>query len=137
MSLKFKSPTDAVIHVASTNGNACRVGPKWREIPPSLVPEAIAAGCISNNMTAADIDAAANKRAGEEAFQQRTVIRNAIIAMLEDEEHRKTNFTKAGTPAMDALSAKCGFGVDRAMALEVWHEMEDAAAANEAETGTA
>lgn len=126
--LKFRSPDEAILHVANTKGHAARIGPEWRELPALLHKDAIAAGAITSNMSEEAIVAQAKALAASRnaEFSQEDEVRKAIQQMLE--EDAKDNFTGAGKPNLNILSKRAGFGVDRALMEKVWSEMEAEAA---------
>lgn len=122
--IKFRSPDETTIHVAITGGHAARVGPEWRELPPILHKQAIALGCITNNMSAEAIAAA--QKPAEPAFDQAEAIKAGIVKMLEA-DNQEENFTKAGLPNLNVLSHMVGFGVDREQMQHVWKQMQTTA----------
>lgn len=128
--IRFRSPTDETLYVASTNGHAARIGTAWRELPACLHAEAIAAGAITNNMddaTAALQVAKVVPEPAHAADEPAELIRSGIIRMLETDD--EDAMTKAGAPNLSKLSAEVGFNVDREQMLAVWREMESTAAA--------
>jgi hypothetical protein len=124
MELRFRSPTDNVLHVTTIFGHAARIGPDWRELPPILHKPAIAAGAITDNMTADSINA--SNESADPPFSQEAEIRKAIIAMLGEDD--PTNFTNAGVPNLNKLSARCGFTVDREQMQQVWADLDKSSA---------
>jgi len=119
--IKFRSPTDEVLHVASTSGHAARIGPEWRELPAILHKAAIAEGAITSNMSKEAIEAVL--QSASKPFDSREAIKGAIKAMLEEDDQQE-NFTTAGLPNLKKLSERCGFNVDREVMQEVWKEVE-------------
>lgn len=119
--IKFRSPDETTIHVTSLTGHAARVGPDWRELPPMLHKAAIAAGCITDNMTAEAIAATPQPR--DPAFNADAAIKAGIVQMLEADKPDE-NFTKAGLPNLNVLSHVVGFGVDREQMQKVWAQMQ-------------
>lgn len=119
--IRFRSPDESVIHVAITGGHAARVGPEWRELPPILHKQAIALGCITDNMTAESI--AALPVSAKPPFDTAQAIKEGIVKMLESEDD-DDNFTKAGLPNLNTLSHVVGFSVDREQMQTVWAEMK-------------
>lgn len=138
--IRFRSPTDDTLYVANTTGHAARIGPEWRELPPQLHADAIAAGAITNNMDAATAEAQrarSNPDAQTSPDDSDALIRKGIAEMLDGDD--KDDFTKAGLPDLRKLSARVGFGVDRQQMLDVWHAMlaESGVADEEAPTDAA
>jgi hypothetical protein len=121
--IQFRSPDESEIHVSTTMGHAARIGPEWRALPPILHKAAIAAGAITNNMTAAAI--VAKQESASPAFEEAEVVKKAIAVMLDEDD--TANFTAAGMPNLNKLSARCGFSVDRELMQSVWAEMQKAA----------
>lgn len=125
MTLKFRAPDDKEeVHVSTTAGHAARVGKEWRELPAIMHKDAIAQGCITDNMTAESI-AAAPKNASPQ-FSAADEIKKGIVAMLEENEPE--SFTKDKVPNLKKLSAKVGFNVDREQMQSVWAAMQSEAA---------
>lgn len=124
--LKFRSPADEPVHVAVLSGHAALVGPDWRELPPILHRQAIADGCITDNMPAETIAAALES--ATPPFSQESAIQNGIIKML-DADNPGENFTRAGLPNLNVLSHTVGFNVDREQVQKVWAAMEQSSAA--------
>lgn len=123
--IRFRSPTDETLYVANTTGHAARIGTAWRELPPQLHADAIAAGAITDNMddaTAATQRAKVVPETPTAPDNSGELIRKGITEMLEGGDTE--DFTKAGLPALGRLSARVGFGVDRQQMLAVWHAME-------------
>ena len=55
--MKFKSPSNKPVYIALLSGHSAYVGNEWRELPLLMHREALAAGCITDNMDDASIDA--------------------------------------------------------------------------------
>jgi hypothetical protein len=122
--IQFKSPSENVIHVATRQGHAARVGPEWRDLPPILHKEAIAAGCITSNMTQESIEAVHAGDSGVVSHGDQ--LKNAIVAMVDGSDPE--DFTAQGVPNLKRLSARTGFNVDRDEMLAVWNDLEKATA---------
>jgi hypothetical protein len=123
--IRFKSPTEDSLYVASTLGHAARIGPKWRELPQTLHADAIAAGAITDNMdadTVASQTAKVNPVTGSSETDIQKLIREGIAALLESDDAKA--FDKAGIPDLRRLSTQVGFNVERQQMLDVWHAME-------------
>lgn len=131
--MKFRSPTPKPIKVDLLSGHTAIVTEEWRELPPIFHKEAIAQGCLSDNMTQEGVNATIERAAP--AFDRLKVIKEAIIEMLEegeeDPKRHESNFTGAGLPDLRILGARVGFRVDKAEMMSVWAELEKAADAGD------
>jgi hypothetical protein len=123
--MKFKSPTNTDIYVATTGGICAQVGSEWRDLPAGLHKAAIMAGCVSDNMAEEVINPPAPVVSSAE-FERSTVVATAIKTLLEADGTE--GFTKEGVPNLKVLSKLTGFEVDRSEMLGAWHELNKAAA---------
>jgi len=118
--MKFKSPTNADIYVATTGGICAQVGSEWRDLPAGLHKAAIMAGCVSDNMAEDVINPPAPVLTSAQ-FDREAIITNAVKTLLEADGVE--GFTAEGVPDLDALSKLCGFDVDRGEMLNAWNEL--------------
>lgn len=126
--MRFRSPTPLPIKVDLLSGHTAIVSEEWRELPPIFHKEAIALGCLTDNMSQEGVNATIERAAP--AFDRLQVIKEAIIEMLKDGGEQ--NFTGAGLPDLRILGSKVGFRVDKAEMMSVWAELEKSAGADEA-----
>jgi hypothetical protein len=121
--MKFKSPTNADIYVATTGGICAQVGPEWRDLPAGLHKAAIMAGCVSDNMDPDVINPPAPVLSSAE-FDRAAVVSNSIKTLLEADGVE--GFTAEGVPDLVAVSKLSGFEVDRGEMLKAWNELNKA-----------
>lgn len=131
--MQFRSPTGTPIRVANVFGHCAIVGDEWRELPPILHRDAMAAGCECNQGI---VQTAAPKPESSPdskhiAVDEATVIREAIELMLKRDE--KGDFTADGSPNAKVVSHLAGMNVGKAPVMQVWVAMQNEAAASGAE----
>lgn len=119
MAVKMWSPKGNMpngdTHIALTSGHTFII-PRDKEgieIPTRFRKEAIARGCLPVGME--------EETDESNSFDRDKVIRESIQKMLESED--PTMFSTDGKPALDKLSALCGFGLSRGEANQVWDKM--------------
>lgn len=115
MTVKFRSPTGELIHVALTSGHTAVVTPEGNELPAIFHKEAIARG--AEPMTGA-VPAQAPVAP---QFDRKQVIADAIQAALDGSE--EADFTKDGKPDLRRLNARLGFQAAREEVDAIWVEL--------------
>lgn len=118
--MKFKSPTEKPVYVASTTSVCAWVGPEYRELPACLHREALAKGCITDNMDAASISEQGQSEPGRiNAPEER--LRDVLVEL--SVRGGAEDFTRDGLPDMRKLTKKCGFGVNREDMVRIWQQI--------------
>ena len=103
--MKFRSPTDAPLHIALTTGHTAVVSADGTELAPMFHREAVARGAFPVESSAAGMDLAA------QMLGRQLAIKEALNAMLNGAD--KDDFTADGKPNLVRLKAKAGFAVTR------------------------
>lgn len=122
--MKFRSPTEEPIRVASTTGHVLIIGPELREVPPQFVRAAVAEGAVPEGVPVELMQATDKQPA---ASSKSDVIRKALIAMSQaakDGSGAPDEFTANGLPSVPALSKRVGFKVSREDAYEAWEGLQ-------------
>lgn len=113
--MKFRSPTNEPVSLGLTTGHTAVVGVEYTEIDARFNREAIAAGCIPEGVeTPPKADDVPN-------FDRKQVIINAMNDMMDGAV--EGDFTRDGKPAIERLTARIGFNIDRAERDAVWNEI--------------
>ena len=103
--MKFRSPTDAPLHIALTTGHTAVVSADGTELAPMFHREAVARGAFPVESSAAGMDLAT------QMLGRQLAIKEALNAMLNGGD--KDDFTADGKPNLVRLKAKAGFAVTR------------------------
>lgn len=124
MSLMFRSPTDVPVRVALLSGQVALVGPEWRELPENMHADAVAQGCLRDNMLVSPpvVRPAAAAGAGGRIADADGAYRVALTTMIERDE--EGDFTKDALPNINAVSKLCGFSARKEDVLRVFREMK-------------
>lgn len=115
--MKFKSPSDQPVYIAMLSGHAAVIGNEWRELPPFMHREALAAGCITDNMDAETINAMVNDAAPKDSNHD--ILVRAIKAMMDDPQ--EGDFTGAALPNLKHLSKRVGWTVNKEDMMQAVH----------------
>lgn len=124
--MKFRSPTDQPIRVATTDGHVILIGPELREVPNRFVKAAVAEGAIPEGVPVELMQS--DKDTQPKADDRDAVIRRALTDMVEaakDGSGAPDEFTANGLPSVGAVSKRAGFKVSREEAYAAWHELND------------
>lgn len=113
----FRSPTDAPIHLALTNGHAAVIGPEPRELPPFMHRDAVAAGALVS-IDAIEIE-------GELKAPPPEPLEDRVEAAIKEMLGRgvKGDFTQAGFPNLNALALIVGEQVPKELAYSVFSKL--------------
>ncbi len=114
MTLKFRSPTNELLHIALTSGHTAVVTPEGNELAPIFQREAIARGALTG-------EDAAPLQGSSEQFDRKKTIADAINAMMDGDEAE--DFNGDGKPNLKRLGARVGFQVERAEADAIFDEL--------------
>lgn len=115
--MKFKSPTEQPVYIAMLSGHSAVIGSEWRDLPLFMHREALAAGCITDNMDAATISAKINDAAQQESNHD--ILMREIKAMMDDP--KEGDFTAAELPHLKALSRRVGWTVNKEEMMQAVH----------------
>ena len=124
MGIKFRSGTDKDVQINLDSGYSATVTPEWCEIHPMFHRDAIALGCITDNMTAEAI--ALHHKVGDlnaPMLDRKAKIRDVLHAMILDGD--QDDFTQSGHPDLRKVRSRVGFGVERDEMLAVWNEIKE------------
>lgn len=116
--MKFRSPTDAPLHIALTTGHTAVVSADGTELAPMFHREAVARGAFPVESSAAGLDLQT------QLLGRQLAIKEALNAMLNGAD--KDDFTADGKPNLTRLKAKAGFAVTREEADAVFAELVQA-----------
>lgn len=115
--MKFKSPSNKPVYIALLSGHSAYVGNEWRELPLLMHREALAAGCITDNMDEASIAAKVESAKPEKDRHQILV---ATIKSMMD-EGKPGYFTAADLPNMKTLNKLAGWIVSKEDMMQAVH----------------
>lgn len=126
--MQFRHPIG--VRLASTSGHTAIVGPEFRDLPPVLHADAMAAGCECSDTK---IDPKASVQSSAEAKARPTnhddVIREALELMLKRGEDG--DFNRDNLPNTNVVSKLAGMSIRKEDALRVFRAMQAEAAADE------
>lgn len=122
--MKFRSPTNQDIQINLLSGHSATVTPEWCDIHPMFHRDALAEGCISDNMSEAAIAAGVVVDGGTSGVDRKGKLRDALEAMILDAN--KDDFTQSGQPKIGAVRDRVGFGVEREEMMEAWNAISEA-----------
>lgn len=115
--MKFKSPTDQPVYIALLSGHSAVIGEDWRDLPLFMHREALAAGCITDNMDAETIAAKVDDAAPNDSDHD--ILVRTIKAMMDNPADG--DFTNADLPNLKHLSAKVGWTVSKEGMMQAVH----------------
>lgn len=121
--MKFYSPFDEPIRVASTTGHVILIDKEPREIPPQFVRQAVAEGAVPEGVPVELMQATDKQPA---AADHDVAIRRALRDMkaaAADGSGAPDEFTANGLPSVPALSKRVGFKVSREQAYAAWEDV--------------
>jgi hypothetical protein len=124
--MKFKSVTGSDVQINLLSGHSGTVfANEWTELHPMFHREALALGCVTDNMSAEAIAASelpSPEAAAQASLVRTSKIRDAIEAMILDGD--KADFTQSGMPSLTKLGKRAGFGVERTEMEAIWKQIE-------------
>jgi hypothetical protein len=126
--MRLKSPTEATLSVCLTNGHGIRIGPEGRDVPEMFRRDALAAGAIPAEMSAADFET--NEPPPPDDSKAALLI-NGIKQILT--ENNPDDFTGSGLPNRKKLSAMVGWNVSAEELGAAWKVLQGDAATGEPE----
>lgn len=103
--MKFRSPGEKPVYVCLLSGHAAWIGPEWRELPLPLHAEAIAKGCITDNMDKAVQEAREAAAVPQPSVLERLV--EVVRAMMANPQ--QGDFTQDDLPNMKRVQSKVDF----------------------------
>ncbi len=115
--MKFKAPSDQPVYIAMLSGHSAVIGVEWRELPVFMHREALAAGCITDNMDAETIAAKIDHAAPKDSNHD--ILVRAIRAMMDNP--KEGDFTNADLPNLKALSKVVGWTVNKEEMMQAVH----------------
>lgn len=113
----FKSPSDTPVYVSELSGHTAVIGSEWRELPLFMHRQALAAGCITDNMDKATIDAKLKASAPQKTNHDILVL--TIKQMMENPS--SGDFTASDLPNLKNLSKLAGWNVNREEMMQAVH----------------
>jgi len=119
--MKFKSPTDLPIRIASTSGHVALIGPEWQEIPTSLHHEAILSGCETDQK----FKTQESNQGGNTDKSENDLITDALVKMLERDQ--EDDFTNSGMPNMNIVRGIAGFNASKEDVYGIFGDLKAAA----------
>lgn len=124
---EFKTTNGKTVRLASRSGHVVTVGPEWRPVPEPLIPQALAARCVSKGMYS-EVEKEVAEGAGQDAAPPegaKTLLLQALERIITESESDGIEtaggnklLTSKGKPAMEAVSEYAGFPVTRAQLEE-------------------
>lgn len=140
--MKFRSPRNTPVRVASTTGHIAIVGPEFKELPQALHEEAMRVGCICDQETVQVVDPTKDpypNAPGQGAVQtggERAIIKAALKSMLLDrmespnlrgENDEDPRFTPDGLPRTEYVSKIAAITAEKTDVLSAWDELRSEA----------
>lgn len=110
---KFCSPSGAQIRIALTSGHITIIGKEWTEVHKRFWPQALAKGCISEDM----YDQVKNLDKPDKVVPDVTKVIDAIDIIVKEGDVEKFDGDK---PNAVVLSAMVGFEVNEEMLNNAW-----------------
>ncbi len=112
---KYRSIDGKDKRLALGCGNITTVGAEWRELPDVFRNEALAQGCIDEDMAKGIAEAPAINRNEE--------IATAINTMLDGGE--EGSFNADGSPNMKKINELCGFAATKEEVVAAWKVLSE------------
>ena len=128
--MQFRHPSG--VRVASTTGHAAVIGPEWRELPPILHADALAAGCECDQSTfkAEKVEPQSSPEASARPNSHDDVIRQALALMIErkGDPECESDFNGDGTPNAKVVSKLSSLNCRKEDVMRVYRAMQAEAA---------
>lgn len=123
--MRFRSPSDKPIRVATTDGHIAIIKKDWRELPEALHAEAVAKGAQQEGQPRPPLKPApakAGPNASNQVVDYDTAYREALTTMITRDT--KGDFTRDALPNIAVVSKLCGFTAVKEDVLRVFREMK-------------
>ncbi len=131
--MQFRHPSG--VRVASTSGHCAVIGPEWRDLPPFLHADALAAGCECNQGTfkAEKVEPQSSPEAAARPTNHDDVIRQALELMLarKGDPDCTGDFTADNTPNAKVVGKLASMNVRKEDVMRVFRDMQAEAAEGE------
>jgi hypothetical protein len=122
--MKFRSPTNEPIQVATIFGHVASVTHEWRELPTNLHAKALEAGCECDALSR-EANQQTNAPPPPSSLPDDRV--RVVLAGIK-RDPKPGELTASNVPNMNTLAKTLGHSVSRDDVMKIWAELEQAPA---------